>query len=68
MGTMMEGQPGDSGEKPRVLMKSKRCVQKHGEVVTPKWVINKMISIPGIKEKTGDIFPTFLEPSAGEHN
>ena len=66
MGTMMESQPGDNGEKPRVLMKSKRRVQKHGEVFTPQWVINKMISIPGIKEKTEDIFATFLEPSAGE--
>lgn len=49
-----------------VLMKSKHRVQKHGEVFTPQWVIDKMIAIPGIKEKTEDIFATFLEPSAGE--
>lgn len=49
-----------------VLMKSKHRVQKHGEVFTPQWVIDKMISIPGIKEKTEDVFATFLEPSAGE--
>ena len=49
-----------------VLMKSKDRVQKHGEVFTPQWVIDKMIAIPGIKEKTKDIFATFLEPSAGE--
>lgn len=49
-----------------VLMKSKHRVQKHGEVFTPQWVIDKMISIPGIKEKTQDVFATFLEPSAGE--
>ena len=48
------------------LMKSKLRVQKHGEVFTPQWVVDKMISIPGIKEKTEDIFATFLEPSAGE--
>ncbi len=49
-----------------VLMKSKHRVQKHGEVFTPQWVIDKMIAIPGIKEKGEDVFATFLEPSAGE--
>lgn len=49
-----------------VLMKSKHRVQKHGEVFTPQWVVDKMIAIPGIKEKTEDVFATFLEPSAGE--
>lgn len=49
-----------------VLIKSKYRVQKHGEVFTPQWVIDKMITIPGIKEKAEDIFATFLEPSAGE--
>lgn len=47
-------------------MKSKHRVQKHGEVFTPQWVVDKMIAIPGIKEKTEDVFATFLEPSAGE--
>jgi len=54
------------GKKNPVLMKSKHRVQKHGEVFTPQWVIDKMIAIPGIKEKTEDVFATFLEPSAGE--
>ncbi len=54
------------GKKSPVLMKSKRRVQKHGEVFTPQWVIDKMIAILGIKEKTKDVFATFLEPSAGE--
>lgn len=49
-----------------VLIKSKDRVQKHGEVFTPQWVVDKMIKIPGIKEKAEDIFATFLEPSAGE--
>ena len=49
-----------------VLMKSKHRVQKHGEVFTPQWVVDKMIAIPGIKEKAEDVFATFLEPSAGE--
>ena len=54
------------GKKNHVLMKSKHRVQKHGEVFTPQWVVDKMIEIPGIKEKTEDVFATFLEPSAGE--
>ena len=49
-----------------VLMKSKHRVQKHGEVFTPQWVIDKMLTIPGVKEKAEDVFATFLEPSAGE--
>jgi hypothetical protein len=49
-----------------ILMKSKERVQKHGEVFTPQWVVDKMLAIPGIKEKTADVFATFLEPSAGE--
>ena len=49
-----------------LLMKSKLRVQKHGEVFTPQWVVDKMLSIPGIKEKAEDLFATFLEPSAGE--
>jgi len=53
-------------KKTPVLMKSKHRVQKHGEVFTPQWVVDKMIAIPGIKEKTEDVFATFLEPSAGE--
>lgn len=55
-----------TGKKNPVLMKSKHRVQKHGEVFTPQWVIDKMIAIPGIKEKAEDVFATFLEPSAGE--
>lgn len=65
---MINSQPMDNmiGKKNPVLMKSKHRVQKHGEVFTPQWVIDKMIAIPGIKEKTEDVFATFLEPSAGE--
>lgn len=65
---MMNRQPVNNimGKKNPTLIKSKHRVQKHGEVFTPQWVIDKMISIPGIKEKTEDIFATFLEPSAGE--
>ena len=54
------------GNDEALLMKSKARVQKHGEVFTPQWVVDKMLSIPGIKEKAENIFATFLEPSAGE--
>jgi len=66
--TVINSQPVDNllNEKNPVLMKSKHRVQKHGEVFTPQWVIDKMIAIPGIKEKAEDVFATFLEPSAGE--
>lgn len=65
---MINSQPVDNmmGKKNPVLMKSKHRVQKHGEVFTPQWVVDKMVAIPGIKEKTEDVFATFLEPSAGE--
>lgn len=65
---VINSQPVDNvmSKKNPVLMKSKHRVQKHGEVFTPQWVIDKMISIPGIKEKAEDVFATFLEPSAGE--
>lgn len=65
---VINSQPVDNvmSKKNPVLMKSKHRVQKHGEVFTPQWVIDKMIAIPGIKEKAEDVFATFLEPSAGE--
>lgn len=65
---MINSQPVDNmmGKNNPVLMKSKHRVQKHGEVFTPQWVVDKMIALPGIKEKTEDVFATFLEPSAGE--
>ncbi|MDD4096818.1 MAG: Eco57I restriction-modification methylase domain-containing protein [Oscillospiraceae bacterium] len=56
----------NTNNKEPVLMKSKQRVQKHGEVFTPQWVVDKMIAIPGIKERAEDIYATFLEPSAGE--
>lgn len=32
------------------LIKSKHRVQKHGEVFTPSWMVQKMLDTPGIKE------------------
>ena len=48
------------------LIKSKERVQKHGEVFTPQWMVEKMLAEPGIQAKLQDIHATFLEPSAGE--
>lgn len=49
-----------------VIIKSKKRVQTHGEVFTPKWVIEQMLDQPGIKEACENIEATFLEPSVGE--
>lgn len=48
------------------LIKSKERVQNYGEVFTPKWMVQKMLSEPAIQEKIRDVHATFLEPSAGE--
>src|SRR5690625_8051956 len=48
------------------ISKCKRRVQKHGEVFTPKRIVNKMLNIPGVKEACESLTKTFLEPSAGE--
>lgn len=50
------------------LIKSKQRVQKHGEVFTPAWMVQKMLDTPGIKEACENIYSTFLEPSAGDGN
>ncbi len=41
-------------------------MQKHGEVFTPKWMVNRMLNEPGIKEACQDPGARFLEPAAGE--
>ncbi|MDR2975986.1 MAG: methylase [Streptococcaceae bacterium] len=50
------------------LIKSKLRVQKHGEVFTPSWMVEKMLNVPGIKECTENIDATFLEPAMGDGN
>lgn len=49
-----------------VLIKSKKRVQKHGEVFTPSWMVEKMLDIDDIKKCCENLTATFLEPSAGE--
>lgn len=48
------------------LIKSAERVKDHGEVFTPKWVVDKMLDQPEIAAKVADLSATFLEPSAGE--
>jgi hypothetical protein len=48
------------------IIKSKRRVQKHGEVFTPKWMVDKMLDVPGVKEACNSVTATFLEPAVGE--
>ena len=48
------------------LIKSKKRVQKHGEVFMPFWMVQKILDTPGIKETCEDISATFVEPSAGD--
>lgn len=50
------------------LIKSKRRVQKHGEVYTPSWMVEKMLDNKEIKEAYENLTSTFLEPAAGEGN
>lgn len=41
-------------------------MQKHGEVFTPKKIVNQMLDLPEIKEACENLTATFLEPAAGE--
>ena len=48
------------------LIKSANRVKNHGEVFTPKRIVDRMLNQPEITEKVNDLYATFLEPSAGE--
>lgn len=50
----------------QAFIKSKERVQKHGEVFTPKWLVQQMLEYPAMQEKLRDMHATFLEPAAGE--
>ena len=50
------------------LIKSKERVQKHGEVFTPSWMVQKMLDTEGVKEACENLTATFLEPAAGDGN
>ncbi|MCW1908913.1 N-6 DNA methylase [Lactiplantibacillus paraplantarum] len=48
------------------LIKSVERVKNHGEVFTPKRIVNLMLNQPEITAKIDNLSATFLEPSAGE--
>ncbi|MFR4248787.1 MAG: hypothetical protein ACLT1L_02920 [Leuconostoc lactis] len=48
------------------IIKSKKRVQQHGEVFTPKRIVNLMLDQEELQENLRDLSSTFLEPSAGE--
>lgn len=48
------------------IIKSKDRVKSHGEVFTPRCVVDFMLNQPEIREKINSLTATFLEPAAGE--
>jgi len=48
------------------LVKSKRRVADHGEVLTPPWLVKKMLDL--VKAETERIDSRFLEPACGSGN
>ncbi|QBP43165.1 N-6 DNA methylase [Paenisporosarcina antarctica] len=48
------------------IIKSKKRVQNHGEVFTPKRIVKQMLDLPNIRESCQNLTSTFLEPAAGE--
>lgn len=51
---------------PEKIIKSSDRVKNHGEVFTPKRIVDLMLNQPEIQAKINDLTATFLEPSAGE--
>lgn len=48
------------------IIKSKKRIQNHGEVFTPKRIVKKIFDMPNIREACKNLTSTFLEPAAGE--
>lgn len=48
------------------LIKSKKRVSDHGEVFTPRWLVEKMLDL--VKQETERIDSRFLEPACGSGN
>lgn len=48
------------------IIKSKKRVQNHGEVFTPKRIVKKILDISTINEACKNLTSTFLEPAVGE--
>lgn len=49
-----------------VLIKSKKRVQQHGEVFTPKEIVDAMVTLPGLSDFITQVTTSVLEPSVGE--
>lgn len=49
-----------------ILIKSKKRVQQHGEVFTPKSIVDAMVTLPGLDDVIVQAQTTVLEPAAGE--
>ena len=58
----------DNDDEPEVLIKSDERVKKHGEVFTPRWMVDWMLDQEGVREALVDPYATFLEPAAGNGN
>jgi type I restriction-modification system DNA methylase subunit len=52
-------------DSPKILIKSKERVQKHGEVFTPQHIVKDMLNLLP-KEIWENVGKTFLEPACGE--
>ena len=48
------------------LVKSRQRVADHGEVFTPKWLVDDMLDL--VKDETARIDSRFLEPACGSGN
>ncbi|MDX8365237.1 N-6 DNA methylase [Cytobacillus sp. IB215665] len=48
------------------IIKSKKRIQNHGEVFTPRRIVKKMLDMPNIRDACQNLTSTFLEPAAGE--
>lgn len=48
------------------IIKSAERVKNHGEVFTPREIVDLMLDQPEITTKVNDLHATFLEPAAGE--
>ena len=59
-----------STKSPEVLIKSKRRVKEHGEVFTPRYMVDQMLDLVSYELESGPGFvdKTFLEPAAGDGN
>ena len=67
MGTDDDGMD-ESADEDEVLIKSDERVKKHGEVFTPRWMVDWMLDQEGVRDALGDPYATFLEPAAGNGN